>query len=293
MNIMGPISDICRASVPLICFAIVEWHASDRVMRQFGLQQTIPQDPSNFDKLHKMDLRGKNEYNWPKKHEVWIKISESREQCVVNGVPDNETLYHHSQYMQWYLQRTKRYISPDGAYSVGAFKFASELMERTAAPQCYNNLIQTIDYVHQACKELVKALAELNPTAFSISQPQAPPSQNFAMPMYDSELQNQSSQYQGSLPSMFATNPNTPMSAYGTQDFYRPTMSSQIQQCNIYGNENNEDDDDDGDEEEEEQQLQTRGSGRVVEIPQQKLRVLPPRRRRPPPCGTSSHHRHH
>ncbi|KAF1858955.1 hypothetical protein Lal_00000776 [Lupinus albus] len=278
-----------------------------------------------------MDLRGKNEYNWPKKHEVWIKMWESWEQCVVNGVPDNETLYHHSQYMQWYLQRTRRYISPDGAYSVGAFKFASELMERTAAPQCYNNPIQTIDYVHQACKELVKALAELNPTAFSISQPQAPPSQNFAMPTYDSELQHQSSsqthfqpqmlsphvygeqpygsfttyptnyhmgqsfQYQGSLPSIFVTNPNTPMSAYGTQDFYRPTMSSQIQQCNIYGNENNEDDDDDddGDEEEEEQQLQTRGSGRVVEIPQQQLRVLRPRRRRPPPCGTSSHHRRH
>ncbi|KAF1879624.1 hypothetical protein Lal_00033282 [Lupinus albus] len=70
MNIMGPISDICRASVLLICFATVEWHATDRVMRQFGLQQTIPQDPPNFDKLHKMDLRGKNEYNWPQKHEV-------------------------------------------------------------------------------------------------------------------------------------------------------------------------------------------------------------------------------
>ncbi|KAF1887493.1 hypothetical protein Lal_00040547 [Lupinus albus] len=258
------------------------------VMRQFGLQQTIPQDPSNFDKLHKMDLRGKNEYNWPKKHE----------------------------YMQWYLQRTRRYISLDRTYSVGAFKFASELMERTAGPQCYNNPIQTIDYVYQACKELVKALAELNPMAFSISQPQAPPSQNFAMPTYDSELQHQSSsqthfqpqmlsphvygeqpygsftayptnyhmgqssQYQGSLPSMFATNPNTSMSAYGTQDFYRPTMPSQIQQCNIYGNENNEDDDD----EEEEHQLQTRGSGRVVEIPQQQLRVLPPRRRRSPHC---------
>ncbi|KAF1879616.1 hypothetical protein Lal_00033274 [Lupinus albus] len=103
---------------------------------------------------------------------------ESREQYVVNGVPDNENLYQHSQYKQWYLQRMRRYISPDRAYSVGA---------------CYNNPIQTIDYVHQACKELVKALAELNPMAFSISQPQAHPSQNFAMPTYDSELQHQSS----------------------------------------------------------------------------------------------------
>ncbi|KAF1894712.1 hypothetical protein Lal_00021004 [Lupinus albus] len=232
MNIMGSISDICRASVPLICFAIVEWHASNRVMRQFGLQQTIPQDPSNFDKLHKMDLRGKNEYNWPKKHEVWIKMWESREQCVVNGVPDNETLYHHSQYMQWYLQRTRRYISPDEAYSLGAFKFASELMERTAGLQCYNNPIQTIDYVHQACKELVKALAELNPVAFSISQPQAPPSQNFAMPTYDSKLQHQISsqthfQPQMRSPHVYGEQPYGSFTAYPTN--YHMGQSSQYQ----------------------------------------------------------------
>ncbi|KAF1886094.1 hypothetical protein Lal_00021376 [Lupinus albus] len=205
---------------------------------------------------------------------------------------------------------------------VDQFNFATELMERTTAPQSYNNPIQTIDYVHQTCKELVNALAELNPMAFNISQHQAPPSQHFVMSTYDSELQHQSSsqthfqppqpqmlsphlyreqlygafttyptnyhmgqisQYQGSLPSMFATTSNTPISADGTQDFYHPTMPSQVQQGNIYGNEDNEDDeDDDGDDEEEEHQLQTRGSGRAVEISQQQLRALPPRRRKSP-----------
>ncbi|KAF1893511.1 hypothetical protein Lal_00001995 [Lupinus albus] len=196
------------------------------------------------------------------------------------------------QYMQWYLQITRRYISPDGAYSVGA--------------------------------ELVRTLSDLNPTAFSISRPRAPPPQYFDMSVYDSRLQHQSSsqtqfqpqpqlssphlygeqpygafttfltnyhmgqssQFQGSLPSMFATTSNTPMSAYGTQYFYCPTMPSQ---GNIFGNEDNEGGD--GDEEEEEQELQTRSIERDVEIPQQQLRVLPPRRRRPPPCGTSSHHK--
>ncbi|KAF1861445.1 hypothetical protein Lal_00025768 [Lupinus albus] len=68
----------------------------DQVMRQFGLQQAIPQDPPNFDKLHKMNLRGKNEYNWPRsmKSSV-IQMWESREQRVVNDVPDTETLYHY------------------------------------------------------------------------------------------------------------------------------------------------------------------------------------------------------
>ncbi|KAF1873804.1 hypothetical protein Lal_00029510 [Lupinus albus] len=57
------IPDMARSRVPLICFAIVEWHAADRIMRQFGLQQPIPQDPINLQKQHKMDLRGKNDYN--------------------------------------------------------------------------------------------------------------------------------------------------------------------------------------------------------------------------------------
>ncbi|KAF1893907.1 hypothetical protein Lal_00002452 [Lupinus albus] len=60
---------IWRSRVPLICFAIIEWYAADRVMRQFGLQQTIPQDPINLQKQHKMDLRGKNDHNWQQKHD--------------------------------------------------------------------------------------------------------------------------------------------------------------------------------------------------------------------------------
>ncbi|KAF1891237.1 hypothetical protein Lal_00001379, partial [Lupinus albus] len=111
-------------------------------MRQFGLQQTIPEDPPNFDKLRKIDLRGKNKYNWPQKHEVLIQMWDSREQCPVNSIPDTEALYHHSHYMQWYLQITRRYISLDEAYSVGVFNFATEPMERTTAPQAYNNHIQ-------------------------------------------------------------------------------------------------------------------------------------------------------
>ncbi|KAF1895106.1 hypothetical protein Lal_00022603 [Lupinus albus] len=50
IEFMGQIPDMARSRVPLICFAIIEWHTADR-------------DPINLQKQHKMDLRGKNDYN--------------------------------------------------------------------------------------------------------------------------------------------------------------------------------------------------------------------------------------
>ena len=51
---------IVRAKVPLTCFAIVEWHPIDRVMRQFGLRKIISDDPPNLDQLH--DIERENKY---------------------------------------------------------------------------------------------------------------------------------------------------------------------------------------------------------------------------------------
>ncbi|CAL0319534.1 unnamed protein product [Lupinus luteus] len=98
------------------------------------------------------------------------------------------------------------------------------------------------------------------------------------------------SQYQQSLSSVFVTSLITPILACGSQGFYRSNMSSQPVQSNICGNEDNEDEDG---EEEDERQLRRVASGRVKEVHQQELRVLPPRRRRPPPYDISSHHKCH
>ncbi|KAF1859051.1 hypothetical protein Lal_00000875 [Lupinus albus] len=120
MNFMSQIPNIARARVPLISFALVEWHPSDRVMRQFGLQQPILQDPINLEKQHKMDLHGKNDYNWPQKHDQWIQVWNNQTNYVVYGSLDVQPLYQYSQYMQCYLQRTRKYISLDGSYSFGS-----------------------------------------------------------------------------------------------------------------------------------------------------------------------------
>jgi len=59
---------IVHAKVPLICFAIVEWHVVDMVMRQFRLQENIPDDLLNLDELYDIDLRRRTDIFWPYHH---------------------------------------------------------------------------------------------------------------------------------------------------------------------------------------------------------------------------------
>ncbi|KAF1895733.1 hypothetical protein Lal_00037849 [Lupinus albus] len=54
----------------------------------FGLQQTIPEDPPNFDKLHKIDLRSKIECNWVEKHEFYF-ATDLMERTVVPQAYNN------------------------------------------------------------------------------------------------------------------------------------------------------------------------------------------------------------
>ena len=52
------------ATVPLVCFHIIEKHTPDRVVRQFGMIQAIPHDVDTDEVLHKINLRGKVGVNW-------------------------------------------------------------------------------------------------------------------------------------------------------------------------------------------------------------------------------------
>ncbi|KAH1262512.1 Serine/threonine-protein phosphatase 7 long form [Glycine max] len=52
------------AVVPLICFQVIEWHQPDRVLRQFGMQQPVPESPSQPLNIHGITLKGKHDENW-------------------------------------------------------------------------------------------------------------------------------------------------------------------------------------------------------------------------------------
>ena len=106
--------DIWRSVVPLICIHIVEWHYPNRVLRQFGFAQPIPDAPYQLDALHAIDLRDQDA-DCIVKHARWVDLWARHAHCVVGGIASHRTRHYHSQYLEWYRSVTHRWISPTSA----------------------------------------------------------------------------------------------------------------------------------------------------------------------------------
>ncbi|KAG8485388.1 hypothetical protein CXB51_021320 [Gossypium anomalum] len=66
-----------HVKVPLVNYATVEMHQSDKVVRQFRFRQPIPVAPEVFDEEHKVDLRLLN-MDWPRYWSGYIEMWENR-----------------------------------------------------------------------------------------------------------------------------------------------------------------------------------------------------------------------
>ena len=128
--------DIWRALVPLICIHIVEWHYPNRVLRQFGFMQSVPHQPFQMDALHVFVLRD-HDVNWAEKYERWVEFWERRVHSVVSGQPSGGSIHYHSGYLEWYRERTRRWISPTSARLTLAVCFE---FIRTLIDFCYHTM---------------------------------------------------------------------------------------------------------------------------------------------------------
>ncbi|XP_075663441.1 serine/threonine-protein phosphatase 7 long form homolog [Castanea sativa] len=63
---------VWTATMPLVCFHLVEKHTPDRIVRQFGMIQEIPRNVDTDTVLHAIDLRGKVGVDWMRKHAAHI-----------------------------------------------------------------------------------------------------------------------------------------------------------------------------------------------------------------------------
>ncbi|KAH1189959.1 Serine/threonine-protein phosphatase 7 long form [Glycine max] len=129
------------AVVPLICFHVVEWHQPDRVLRQFGMQQPIPECPSQPLNIHGLTLKGKQSENWFQLLAPMISQWNNRAEFRVDVYPRQEGLLSfNSDYMVWYRRKTKMFVDPNNAKTATLAEVA-ETLQYMVSPQGRNTWI--------------------------------------------------------------------------------------------------------------------------------------------------------
>ncbi|KAG8481055.1 hypothetical protein CXB51_025867 [Gossypium anomalum] len=102
--------NIWHVNVPLINYAIVEMHQSDRVLRQFEFRQPIPVEPEVLDDEYKVDLRLLNT-DWLRHWSEYIEMWEDRYDYIPTReliiVPELACL---PEYMPWFRIHGKPYL---------------------------------------------------------------------------------------------------------------------------------------------------------------------------------------
>ena len=102
---------ISRVRVPLVFWYIIEFHCPDRVMRQFGLLQNIPEVVNtNLNGVYQLNLSGYPGRNWAQFHRGWIQYWNARANAEVTGQLA-DTFRPSNDYLKWYHEHTILYIS--------------------------------------------------------------------------------------------------------------------------------------------------------------------------------------
>ncbi|RYR30203.1 hypothetical protein Ahy_B01g055023 [Arachis hypogaea] len=99
-------SVVWSATVPLVSFECIEWHATDRIRRQFSFVQGLPNQEQNLDKAHGEVLTGPKNLNWvtTPTHSSWVMYWTNRYNHVLSEVP-MPSQYPLESYMYWYRSK--------------------------------------------------------------------------------------------------------------------------------------------------------------------------------------------
>ncbi|KAH1246990.1 Serine/threonine-protein phosphatase 7 long form [Glycine max] len=115
-----------------------EWHQPDRVLRQFGMQQPIPESPSQPQNIHGLTLKGKQDENWFQLLALMIGQWNNRADFRVDIYPRQEGLLSfNSDYMVWYRRKTKMFVDQNNAKTATLGEVA-ETLQYMVSPQGRN-----------------------------------------------------------------------------------------------------------------------------------------------------------
>ncbi|KAG8499661.1 hypothetical protein CXB51_006073 [Gossypium anomalum] len=102
-------SQLWYTSAPIISFNVVEWYHGDRVLRQFGCIQYIPDLPKEVEKVHGINKRGKHRMHWGVVHQRYIAVWDNR-MSRRPRMDKSSDLQPSPEYMQWYFSMGKPYL---------------------------------------------------------------------------------------------------------------------------------------------------------------------------------------
>ncbi|KAL0456002.1 UNVERIFIED_CONTAM: protein MAIN-LIKE 1 [Sesamum latifolium] len=95
--------ELWRSACFLIFYAIVEIHHPERVLRQFGMRQNIPEMPNSRDMtLHKISRKARTGTDWGLQHIVHISRWQRRRDTVVDRPPISNGRHTKRGYWKWY-----------------------------------------------------------------------------------------------------------------------------------------------------------------------------------------------
>ncbi|RYR62980.1 hypothetical protein Ahy_A04g020757 [Arachis hypogaea] len=105
-------SVVWSATVPLVSFECIVWHATDRYRRQFGLVQGVPQQEQNLDKAHGEVLTGPKNLNWATtpSHSNWVMHWTNRYHYVLSELP-MPSQHPLETYMNWYRSKYRDHLN--------------------------------------------------------------------------------------------------------------------------------------------------------------------------------------
>ncbi|KAL0396034.1 UNVERIFIED_CONTAM: protein MAIN-LIKE 1 [Sesamum calycinum] len=100
-----------RSICPLIFYAIVEMHHPERVLRQFGMIQNIPDQPDTRDmNLHKITRSNRTGTDWVLQHILYITRCQSRYDTVIQRQPISNRRDTDRGYWEWYNNITRHFV---------------------------------------------------------------------------------------------------------------------------------------------------------------------------------------
>ncbi|RVW86233.1 Serine/threonine-protein phosphatase 7 long form-like [Vitis vinifera] len=101
--------EFCTTSTPM---HVLPQYRPDRVLRQFGLLQHIPEQCDTELGLHKYDLRGRHDLDWMSIHHHYIQRWEAKYDHLARAEATSTSYGYSHPYMVWYCSITRLFLTP-------------------------------------------------------------------------------------------------------------------------------------------------------------------------------------